>query len=232
MGANSVTFKVFSAQLAWDETEAIYYNSMINSLGILGAAAGFLLSGGLIKKGRRRAGLFANLMIILSSLLMMHLSLSTLLVGRVIFGFFSGILGTVTTKSVAENMPDKASSKYGMAFNSACCFGILVCFLLGFMIPTAEAELLVDQRWRIIFLMPCVFATLQIILYLVYIKEEPYMFCISTGRDEEGKRMIRRVFKAGAGVNLDEAQMRALTDEMYDLEKASTSIGDSEVTYG
>jgi MFS family permease len=113
----------------------------VNALGLLGAAIGFLSSGGIMQGGRRRAGLIANGIIFVASALYMHLSLTTLCVGRVLAGIGAGLSGAVMSKSIAENIPGVLATKYGMAFNIFVGAGLTICFILGFLIPTDEESL-------------------------------------------------------------------------------------------
>ena len=61
LAGNAQTTKVFEAKFGWDEYETILYNTIISSSAIVGLAIGSFLGGPLIKIGRRRGAIIANI---------------------------------------------------------------------------------------------------------------------------------------------------------------------------
>lgn len=68
---NSQTAQILIAKFGWDKTQAQTYNSIINSSAILGLAIGSMTAGKAIALGRRRAGIIAEVTVIVASLLTM-----------------------------------------------------------------------------------------------------------------------------------------------------------------
>ena len=52
---NTNTTPIFEAKLEWDKDEAILYNTIISTAGMLGITIGSFLGGSILKFGRRRA---------------------------------------------------------------------------------------------------------------------------------------------------------------------------------
>ena len=69
------------------------------------------------------------------------------------------------------------------------------CFFLGALLPTDEADYVNDEMWRVIYAFPILIAIIQITLFLFIFKEEPIAYSIAMGRDDEAKRLMRRVYK-------------------------------------
>ena len=67
------TVDIFKAKLGWDDDETTLNNTTLNSIAIIGITIGSFSGGLIIKKGRRRANLIVNVLIIISSIISMWL---------------------------------------------------------------------------------------------------------------------------------------------------------------
>ena len=88
-----------------------------------------------------------------------------------------------------------------------------------------------DENWRIILLMPAFIAIVSSIILLVFIRDEPYGFCITEGRSKEAKRMLSRVFKRKSSGITDE-EFEELIEKQYQVlgsvkrkDTSSTTLG-------
>lgn len=78
---------------------------------IIGICIGSLLGGDIIKYGRRWTILHFNIIGLLASLTMFTLNYNVMCIGRVIFGFSSGVMLCATPKMIDETVPAKLLDK-------------------------------------------------------------------------------------------------------------------------
>ena len=135
-------------------------------------------------------------------------SVSMLCIGRFLCGITAGIANNIMGKSLDETIPVESSGQFGTLLNGYICIGFIPSFLLGGILPTGDEEMKDDNRWRLIYLMPAFIAITQILLFLIFFKEEPVAFSIAEGNEEEAKTLLKKVYKKTE--NFDE-----LIDEHY-----------------
>jgi len=88
---NTHTAGVFAVKFGWDENQAMFWNSMINSSAVFGLMIGSLFGGKLIVGGRRRATFIAAVIVIVGGLFTQYLSIATLCIGRFLMAYASGV---------------------------------------------------------------------------------------------------------------------------------------------
>lgn len=199
LSGNTLTTPIFQAKLGWDENETRLYNTLISSAGIIGLAFGSFLGGRLISDGRRRAALIMNCVAIFGSLICMHVSVWSLCLGRVINGLTSGVMNVIMGKCIDETFEGVLASRLSMFTNICICFGLTFAMNLGFLLPPVDAdseELAADQMWRVIFLMPAFISVVELILYMVLVKEEPITYSIMNYKDKQAKNMMSLIYQA------------------------------------
>ena len=54
----------------------------------------------------------------------------------------------------------------------------------------------IDQMWRVIYIMPALFAFIQFFLILCVYKEEPLLYSIQNGHYAEARAMAKKLFRA------------------------------------
>ena len=183
---NTNTTAVFEAKFGWDEYETILYNTIISSSAIVGLAVGSFLGGPLIKIGRRRGAIIANIIGIISSAITMAGSTPFLTAGRLLLGVAAGIYNVIFGKMVVENMPEKLAQKLAMIHNGSVCCGFVVAFGMGGLLPDAtdsEANK-VDELWRVIYLVPAFIGIVELLLITLVFKQEPIAYCLMMGYEE------------------------------------------------
>ena len=131
---------------------------MINSSAILGLAIGSMTAGKAIALGRRRAGIIAEVAVIVASLITMVQTLQTICFGRFILGLAAGVLNIVMGKSLDETVPSQYSTLFGCMTNAFICTSVWLAMIMGLILPKEEEDFVADNKWRIVFGMPIVFA--------------------------------------------------------------------------
>jgi len=107
IAGNTSTTSVFEAKFGWDKDEAILYNTIISTGGILGQSIGSFLGSSLLPYGRRRTAIIANAMAIFGSCLSMVGTTPFLSIGRLFVGLAAGTANVVFGKMINETMPEK-----------------------------------------------------------------------------------------------------------------------------
>ena len=95
---------IINAVFGWDNSAALY-DSLYSSIFALGAAVGCSSAGKLIQYGRRRAHFIAGGIGIVGVGLQCFETLPTLFIGRLIYGFTTGLVSVATTRMVDEYVP-------------------------------------------------------------------------------------------------------------------------------
>lgn len=160
----------------------------------------------------------------LSSAVSMAGNIPCLLIGRLLVGTSAGIANVVFGKMITENMPDYYASKFAMFHNASICIGFVLAFTMGALLPDPEdsAANKEDEMWRAIYCVPAIVGAISILLSLTYFRYEPIAFCIGTGRDEEGKKHMARVYRLK-----DPASPLTITeilDSQFEYQKRSTTM--------
>ena len=89
--------------------------------------------------------------------------------------------------------------------NAYICIGFPLAFGLGAILPTDKDEMVDDERWRIIYGVPAIVSVVQILLFLLVVRQEPVAFSIADGREEEAKALLRKIYKKSSVDNFEEA---------------------------
>ena len=115
------------------------------------------------------------------------------------YGFAAGHLNIIMAKSIDETVPASAKGAFGIGTNAYLRIGIMCIFFLGAILPDDHdiEGMKNDERWRIIFAIPLVLAVLQCLCFLLLIKEEPVGYNISMDRDDEARKLLKKVYLQG-----------------------------------
>lgn len=136
-------------------------------------------------------------MAIVGALISMFGTVVTLSIGRVLVGVAAGISNVTFGKFIGENMPERYAERASMMLNASVCVGLFFCYLMGELLPSpddiqANKD---DELWRVIYLVPGIVGVIVVLLVLLVFRQEPITYCIMSGRDEEGKRHMARVYR-------------------------------------
>lgn len=91
---------------------------------------GSLLTDKIIKIGRFKSAYIANGLIFISIIPMMWLTVFTLILGRFMLGFGSGMFIVITSVYLAETIPAHKLSMYGTSINLGIVVGLLITNLI------------------------------------------------------------------------------------------------------
>ena len=231
LAGNTNTTTIFEAKFGWDKDEAIFYNTIISTSAILGLSVGSFLGASLLQYGRRRTAIIAHCMAIFGSCLSMVGTTPFLSIGRLFLGLAAGTANVVFGKMITETMPEKEASLFAMAHNAAICIGFIVAFGLAAFLPDpddveANKE---DEYWRLIYIFPAFVGLVEILLVLFVYRLEPVSYCIMTGRDEEGKAHMAKVYRK-KDPNTPET-IEQILDMQYTFMKKSTTMDASSTSF-
>ena len=231
MAGNAQTTTVFEAKFGWTTDETILYNTIISSSAIVGLAIGSFLGGPMIKTGRRKSAIIANILGIVSSLITMIGTTPFLTFGRLLLGVAAGIYNVIFGKMIIENMPEKLAQKLALSHNGSICSGFVLAFGLGSILPDSEdiEANKADELWRVIYLMPAFIGIIELVLIGLVFRHEPIQFCIMMGYEEQAKQHMRRVY-AKADPDSPES-IDEILEMQYKYMTRSTTMDASSTTF-
>lgn len=96
----------FSAKFPQYAAHPTLFSSLIGSSGIFGTTLGALSGGRIIKMGRKKTFIMANLIGFLGLSIQMIEKIPAILIGRLIYGVGCGLMSIVGPRFVEETVPD------------------------------------------------------------------------------------------------------------------------------
>ena len=232
MAGNTNTTAIFEAKFGWDKDEAILYNTIISSAGIIGLTIGSILGGSLLGLGRRRTIIIAQSMAVIAACISMVTHEATLSIGRLLLGIGAGIMNVAFGKMITETIPEHIVSTFAMAHNASVCIGFIAVFGLAALLPDAkdlEANK-ADEYWRVIWLAPGAIGLIVIMMVLLVFRYEPVAYCLMLGRDEEAQLHLKKVYKKSS-LNAPES-LEDLLKVHYSHLRESTTLDAASTTFG
>ena len=169
---NQVT-KCFNAKFGWEtDSDKSLYNAIIGTSEILGMTIGAIFGGILMKIGRRKSLIIICFIGMTGNLITFNFNLTSLLIGRFIFGFATGLTSSIVPRIIEETIPSHIYDSLGVIFNLSQCCGTIVGMSLGQVLPDDEdiEGLKQTDNWRIIYVyVPvCVYITVLLGLFFVF----------------------------------------------------------------
>jgi MFS family permease len=184
---NTQTSSVLAAKFGWSVEEDRLYNTLISNSSLVGLLIGCLFAGKLISYGRHRAIYYMNGLVLIGTSISLIRTIPTLLIGRFINGFSSGVLTTAMTKCIVETLPSQIAGMFGAATAISINFAGVICLILGLTLPDNPTQYKDDSNWRVIYGFPYIFVTLQFLLLFFIFKQEPVNFSIRNGKDADAR---------------------------------------------
>ena len=138
ISGNNQPASVIQVKLSIDSRSI--YNGMINSSSVLGMCLGSLYAAQVINGGRRKLLIIFGIVGIASTALTLVASIWPIIIGRLIFGFSTGVFMTAGPRMLDECVPTHLLGKFGVYTNIYANTGILLCLLLGAGLPAADAS--------------------------------------------------------------------------------------------
>lgn len=166
----------------------------MSSVGGLGL--GSIIGGVIIPLGRRKTILIFNVIGLLALLLSLFLNLYTIMIGKLIFGFCSGVLNVAGPKMLDETVPTTLLGAFGILTNTYICLGIFIGMLIGMGLPKdGDIEgFKKDEFWRVIYGFPIIFCILQFFVFLILIRVDSIVYSIKKGWTDDAKYLIAKVY--------------------------------------
>jgi len=141
-------------QLNWgNDRQVIDFNiTMLSTSALLGIAIGNIFGGDFVKNGRRKTIIQFNILGLIGTLLTLVLDFYSMCLGRMIFGFASGILSCATPKMLDEIIPARMMDKgFGTSTNILINFAFFVVLIMAMGVPESPAALMETKYWMLIY---------------------------------------------------------------------------------
>ena len=113
---NQVT-KCFDTKFGWvsDHDKALY-NAIIGTSEILGMTIGAIVGGILMKIGRRKSLIIICFIGMTGNIISFNFYLWTILLGRFVFGFATGLSSSIVPRIIEETVPSHIYDSMGVTF--------------------------------------------------------------------------------------------------------------------
>ena len=199
---------------------------------MIGATIGCLAGGMAISIGRRKAGLIWQLLAIAGAGICMVTHPICFAIGRLLIGIAAGIFNNVMGKSLDETVPIEVSWQFGILVNTYIVLGLTFVYALGAILPTEKENFADDEMWRVILGMPAVIGIVNILLFVVYYRQEPVAFSVANGNEAEAKALLRRAYHSKGVENFDELINQKHEYIKNNSSKDTSSTGLCEAMFG
>ena len=140
---------------------------------------------------------------------MQIVSVYTLSIGKFLNGFFVTVVQIAQIKMINETVPVYLIGAFAPIVDAMISFGYTLVFGFGKGLPQEDynPELTNDKEnldaleankndnfWRVIYLFPMLINCFMLASFMLFIRNESIMFCLSEDRDEDAKALIDKVY--------------------------------------
>lgn len=112
------------------------YSSMISSSSVLGMCIGAITAAQIVYLGRRKLLIIFGIVGIVATTATLIPNLWIIILGRLVFGFCTGIYMTAGPRMLDECIPTHLLGSFGVYTNIYANFGVMLCLVLGAGLPT------------------------------------------------------------------------------------------------
>lgn len=145
-------------------------------LGSLGLSIGSAVGGKIgARFGLRRSLLVATALGILSNFVKLIDTTATVMVGRLLFGFFNGITSFCQSKAINDTVPPELMNFHGSSLGFGLALGIFLSNFLAVTLPIDESGtpegnkmMAEDQMWRLVYGFPILLQLISFLAVLLY----------------------------------------------------------------
>lgn len=175
-----------SASLSWG-SEAPFLIAVMSSLLPLGAMFGALTVGYLSKHiGRRQNMIYADITIIIASIVTVIPTTLTFGLGRFLSGIGIGNFSAIVPLYINEISPSDISGRMGTLMQIVGCVGSLFAFGFALALPTSDySSDPMNNFWVVMFLFQGLVASVQLTLFYVVFTHETAPWLLIKGKQKE-----------------------------------------------
>ena len=175
-------------------TYATYYIATLSSAIPFGAIFGGLISSFFADKfGRRRTMIFADILTIFTCFLSVSYDPIIMMTGRVLCGVITGINFMVIPLYVREISPPTMTGRAGSYFRIFFTLGMLLTFVVALWLQNPATK--TDQLWRVISALPCLFAFLRTVIFLLWIRMDTPRYYIQRGQETNVIIALQKIYR-------------------------------------
>ena len=230
---------VFGYLLSWEGRDATLYPSLVTTVGNVGAIVGSLIAPYLMQKGKRKAIILLDALIVISlavTAFMPQIVMPVHIVAKFFQGIAGGAVTAVCPTMINEFAPIEMAGVLG-GFNQVfAAIGFLLSSLLALPIPgeialTTKAEdpsyadeFIVSDYWRIIQFAPAVIAMFQIIMLMTCFNYESPVELKAQDRETELLQVMNKIYKNGPEASFRIGQLK--TGQSNDPEERKVGYWD------
>lgn len=170
------------------------HSSMISSSSVLGMCIGAITAAQIVYLGRRKLLIGFGILGIAATAVTLIPNVWIIILGRLIFGFCTGIYMTAGPRMLDECIPTHLLGSYGVYTNIYANFGVMLCLILGAGLPSDPADYGKDQFWRVCYGFPIVSLSIGTFVLVTYFREDALIFLIQQGKEKEAISFISRIY--------------------------------------
>jgi sugar porter (SP) family MFS transporter len=180
------------------------FNSVVTTMVPLGASFGAFTGGMLAGLGRRYALLINNVIIAAGAGITMIFSFYSLIFGRLVLGYGLGVFTVISPLFISETSPAEVAGSMGALSQFMVTAGIMIAYIFGYLAPiryiknegeTVNPDVFTTQSWRIVFIMPAVFALIQSLLVLFIFRYDTPKYYKQNGKSDMVEKIELLIYK-------------------------------------
>ena len=180
-----------AAYLSWTSTKDSYI-TLFSAFIPIGQTVGVIFATPMIDRiGRRKLLIYANVLFIIGSIIMVMPSTAAFGCGRLLTGLATGVHLSVVIIFINEITPVSMMPTVGPVFVIVSNLGLVCSYALGLMLPISDfAEDSRNNLWILMFLLPAVVCFYQNCYFYFYMKYEPPQFYLSRNMRDEAEKAL------------------------------------------
>lgn len=188
----------------WSDDDSTKFGSILTSCVIAGAMTGAMGCGPLINKlGKLKLFHVMNVVLCVGIAICMVNNIPVICVGRFIWGISFGCFSVISAKYNNEICPIEYKGPFGAISQLLLTFGVCIPSLMSLAIPSLDIvdgvclnkdEWLIDQYWRIIWLVPVGVAVLHTLLLLFCFNHETPAHLREHGEEEKLLTVMKKFY--------------------------------------
>ena len=180
-----------SASLNWGSSKEFYTN-LFSSFIPIGQTLGCIIATpGIDRIGRRKLLIYADVLFILGSVILVMPSTTAFGIGRILTGISTGIMSSICYIFVNEVTPVAMMPKIGPAQVLSCNIATVCSYSLGLTLPISNfSENSSNNLWIFMFLLPAALSGYQIAYFCVWMKHESPQFYLRRNMTSEAVKAL------------------------------------------